>query len=438
MTSTPTSKSELATLKYNLKALKEKKALASKAIGMAKQKDEPIGQLKIQVQTISNELRTLEAQIKAQLKCQSVADNPEKDRIDLPPQFQPGKVLKAASGSLKITQNLTSEEWDDYVTQHPNATIYNTSAIKKVIEDTFRHPCHYLAAIDNNREIHGILPLVEMKSRLFGHFMTSLPFFNYGGLLTSNPDAENSLLNETTKLTKESGVNHIELRHTSNHIDLPCKSEKVAMLLNLPKTSEQLWSDLGTKLRAQIKKGQKSNHTVKIGREEVISDFYDVFSRNMRDLGTPVYPISLFSNMIKHCPSARIVVIYIDKLPVSTGFLLGWQNTMEIPWASTLRKANKVDANMVLYWEILKFTINAGYRIFDFGRSSRNAGTYAFKKQWGAKPHDLFWHYSLTNNQDLPKINPDNPKYKLIISLWKKLPLKITHILGPIIVSNIP
>jgi len=158
----------------------------------------------------------------------------------------------------------------------------------------------------------------------------------------------------------------------------------------------------------------------------------------MRDLGTPVYSKKLFSNMLSHNDSAHIVIIYHQNKPVSCGFVLGWKNTLEIPWASTLRKANKLDANMKLYWEILKFAVSQDYDIFDFGRSSKDANTYKFKKQWGAKPHPLFWHYWLPNEQVLPEINPNNPKFKIMIAIWKKLPVWLANIIGPPIVKNLP
>lgn len=428
---------EITDLKRQIKALKSEKGIASKAVGIAK-KDGSSAASEIQlVSEISNKIKDKEAALKA-LTSQEKPDYKPEINPSLPPQFLP-RLLKENSSELKVINNLADSRWEGYVNQHPNATVYHSLAIRQVIETTFGHHYHALAAIDDQNQVQGVLPLVEMNSRLFGHFFISLPFFNYGGLLSDSPQAQLALLDQAKQLARSSGVSHIEFRHTSaDQADLPGREEKVAMLRSLPKSSEALWEEIGTKVRAQIKKAQRQNTCVSVGRENLIDDFYRVFSRNMRDLGTPVYRKDLFSNMLKENEKANIVVVYLNNKPVSAGFLLGWRNTLEIPWASTLREANRFDCNMLLYWEVLKFAVDQSYEIFDFGRSSKDASTFKFKKQWGAKPYPLYWHHWVPNGQDLPQVNPNNPKYRLLISVWKKLPVKLAEFIGPMVVKNIP
>lgn len=243
---------------------------------------------------------------------------------------------------------------------------------------------------------------------------------------------------EAAEIVHKLNGSHIEFRDSQPRPNLPCKTDKVSMLRPLPQNTEQLWQDIGTKIRAQIKKAQSYELQAKTGREELIDDFYTVFARNMRDLGTPVYSKQLFLNMLTQHPTAHITALYQGNKPVAAGFTLGWRNTLEIPWASTLREANSLNANMLLYWEILQFAIHSGYRIFDFGRSSQDASTYKFKKQWGAKPQQLYWHYWLADGTQMPQVNPNNPKYRLMIKIWRKLPLWLTKLIGPNIVKYLP
>ena len=159
----------------------------------------------------------------------------------------------------------------------------------------------------------------------------------------------------------------------------------------------------------------------------------------MRDLGTPVYSKNLFKNILNNFPeSARIIIIQLNNKPVSAAFLIGYKDKLEIPWASTIKEVNHLSINMLLYWEVLSFAISKKYNFFDFGRSSINAGTYKFKKQWGAQGKESYWHYWLDENTEMPSLNPNNPKYKLVISIWKKLPVSLTRIIGPSIVKNLP
>ena len=128
----------------------------------------------------------------------------------------------------------------------------------------------------------------------------------------------------------------------------------------------------------------------------------------------------------------------MGKRPVAAAFLLGYKDTLEIPWASTIKDVNHLSVNMLLYWEVLKFAVDNQYQYFDFGRSSKDSGTFRFKQQWGAIPKQCYWHYWLKNNAEMPSLNPNNPKYKLVISLWKKLPVSVTKYIGPNIVKSLP
>lgn len=428
-----------ASLKKQLKTLKQDKGIQSRKIGDAKKSGQD-ATLHIQkVRDISQAINKIEALLKQEKKQHQLDNLPSnQETLASAPQFT--HQGKAATTSHILNTNIhdNKSSWDEYVSEHANATIYHSWTIKEVIENSFAHNTFYLSAVNDQNEIQGVLPLVELKSKLFGHSLVSVPFFNYGGMLASSVEARSKLLQAAVNIAKKLNVEHIEFRDCQKFSDLPAKQAKVSMLLNLPTTHDILWQNLGTKLRAQIKKAERNNLVVKIGKHELLNDFYKVFSQNMRDLGTPVYSKALFSNMLSSNKTAHIALIYHNNKPVSCGFILGWKNTMEIPWASTLRSANKLDANMKLYWEILKFTTEQGYELFDFGRSSKDANTYKFKKQWGAKPHPLYWHYWLPNNEPLPEINPNNPKFKLMIAVWQKLPVWLANIIGPPVVKNLP
>ncbi len=329
--------------------------------------------------------------------------------------------------------------WDEFVHQHPQGKIYHLSCIHRVIRRTFGHRTFYLVARRNARIVGG-LPIVTMKSRLFGNFMVSVPFFNYGGLCADDSDVKNALLERAIQIARSESVDYLELRHIERQFsNLACKSRKVALLLNLSEHAEILWSGFKAKLRSQIRRPSKEGIYVKLAKDELLDDFYSVFSVNMRDLGTPVYSKNLFANMLKYChKNSWIVVAYKDGMPLAAGFLLGYKDVMEIPWASSLRQYNHLAANMLMYWHALKFAIEQGYKKFDFGRSSPDSGTFRFKRQWGAEPVPLNWEYWLADGKAIPDMSPQNGRFQLAIRLWQKLPLSVTRIVGPSIVRNIP
>jgi FemAB-related protein (PEP-CTERM system-associated) len=331
-----------------------------------------------------------------------------------------------------------SAAWDEYVMRHPLASNYHQSAWKAIIEQGSGHTTRYLLARQED-QIQGVLPLAVMKSLLFGRFLVSLPFVNYGGILTDNEQATEALLTSAQAIGKEENAAYLELRHRTPYgFGLRAKHHKVTMILALESDVEIQWKAFDPKLRNQIRKATKAGLQMQVGGEDILDSFYAVFARNMRDLGTPVYGLSFFKAIITNLPSStRIFVIRLGEKPVAAGLASIFKDTVEMPWAGSLREHRSLCGNMLLYWAAIKFSIEQGFRKFDFGRSTPGEGTYKFKEQWGAQPVTLVWEY-WTEAKGLPNMSPQNPKYALAIRMWKRLPVALTNRLGPAIVRNIP
>ena len=211
---------------------------------------------------------------------------------------------------LAVSIETGRADWDAFVAAHPEATAYHAWDWRDVFGPVFGHEPIYLAARDGGRVV-GVLPLVSFRSRLFGQFFCSLPFVNYGGVLATTPDAAAPLLAEAARLARERGAAHVELRHVERQVpDAPVRQHKVTMLLPLQETAEAQWTALDNKVRNMIRKAEKSDLTSESGGIELLDAFYAVFSVNMRDLGTPVYPKRFFAAVLKACgPAARLHVV---------------------------------------------------------------------------------------------------------------------------------
>jgi FemAB-related protein (PEP-CTERM system-associated) len=342
--------------------------------------------------------------------------------------------------SHTITEELDEKLWDAFVDATPEATSYHLSAWKKVIEKSFGHRTHYLAALDGSGSVRGVLPLVHMKSALFGNFLVSVPFVNYGGLLCQTVHAQEALLQAAELLRRTLCADHVELRHLGLGIaGLPSREHKVTMVLPLAHDAQAQWAGFNPKLRNQVRKAEKNGLTCIIGRLELLDDFYSVFARNMRDLGTPVYGKELFRQVLAALPdSTRILAVKHEGKVIAAGILSWYRGNMEMPWASSISDYKALCPNNLLYWESIQFAIDQRCKGFDFGRSTPNEGTYNFKKQWGAEPVQLYWQYLLEEGKALPELNPKNPKFEAAIRLWKRLPVGLTRLVGPGIVRNIP
>ncbi|MEO8071119.1 MAG: FemAB family XrtA/PEP-CTERM system-associated protein, partial [Acidobacteriota bacterium] len=229
----------------------------------------------------------------------------------------------------------------------------------------------------------------------------------------------------------------VELRHLRRQFaDLPCKQHKVTMHLAL---GEGLWDRIDRKARNQVRKAEKSGLTFHRGGAELLDDFYQVFARNMRDLGTPVYAKTFFHHILStFSERTRLLVVRLGSLPIAAGFTYRTGTTVEIPWASSIREHNSLCPNHLMYWRAVECAMAEGCEIFDFGRSTPGEGTFKFKEQWGAVPVPLFWEYVLLAGADMPDQSPKNPKYQMAIRMWQRLPLWLANAVGPSIVSSIP
>ena len=243
--------------------------------------------------------------------------------------------------------------------------------------------------------VTGLLPLALVQSPWFGRFLVSLPYVNSAGILQAGSAAEQALVDRAVALADELRVRYLELRG-EREIAHPSLEEtstaKVHMRLALPTSAEALMAGFKSKLRSQIKGAMKHDFQVAWGRRELLGDFYRVFSRNMRDLGTPVYPRGFFAAILEAFPvHAELCGVRLAGKPAAAALLVHGQSITEVPSASSLRSLNATGANMVLYWHLLSRAIERGQATFDFGRSSEGSGTFKFKQQWGAQPSPAMW-----------------------------------------------
>lgn len=204
------------------------------------------------------------------------------------------------------------------------------------------------------------------------------------------------------------------------------------MVLDIHENSELLMKSFASKLRSQIRKPIKEGLIAKIGGVELVDDFYHVFAENMRDLGSPVHSKKFIAETLKAFPkTANVFVVYGNQKPLAGSVAIGFKDTLSNPWASSLRRYSHLAPNMLLYWSMLEFACQQGYKRFDFGRSTPGEGTYKFKEQWGAKPEPLYWYRLSKSGDQSWGSQPDKNKMSKAIEYWKKLPVPLTKIIGP-------
>jgi len=331
----------------------------------------------------------------------------------------------------------TGEEWDRVVREDPEHTAFHLSGWKGVISDGMGHDFEGLEAREDGVLV-GILPLYRVRSRIFGDYLLSMPFLNYGGPL-GTAAARAALVQGAVERARGAGVDLLELRvaHPLEG-DLAVSQRKVTVLLPLPEDPVHFWEKgIKAKVRSQIRRPMKEGMETRFGPHE-LEPFYRVFSQNMRDLGTPVLPRSFFQGVRQHLGDAvRFGVVYHQGEPVAAGCGFRWSDTFEITWASSLREFNSLAPNMLLYWRFLEKMIEEGVRTFDFGRCTPGGGTHRFKLQWGGVDHPLPWAQWAPGGVAATP-SPDRPIFQLATSVWQKLPLAVANRVGPLLSRSLP
>ncbi len=340
--------------------------------------------------------------------------------------------------NIRLALDVDFENWDSYVGHHVHASAYHQIAWKKSVENAYKHRCFYWLAENEQKSIIGILPTVWVKSPISKGSLCALPYCDLGGVLANDDNIEQTLIKEAIKYCKKNNITTFDNR-SSMPSKLAFESEsspapKVRMLISFPNTSDELFAGFKSKLRSQIRKAEKNSLTASTATDSAHLDgFYQVFTRNMRDLGSPVHAKEWFQEILKAYGEDIIIAnIYFEGKIIGAGIVLFVGDKACIPWASTNADYNKLAPNMLLYWTLLKFANDRGCKEFDFGRSTLGEGTYRFKSQWGAEPQLLNWQKFDINGQLIVESTGDVSKLRKIVEqTWRKLPVGLSEIVGP-------
>lgn len=333
------------------------------------------------------------------------------------------------------------DEWGQFVAAAGWRGCHCLPEWTTILGEAFHQKPFVIFAMREN-QIVGVLPLLFIKSKLFGRFLVSLPYvLNWAGVIADDDEAARGLLDRAVTLADELDVRYLELRHEKEfqHPALSLSMNKKAqMRMQLADSDEAAWKKLRSVVRTQVRKAEAQGLTVQWGGPELLRDFYRVFSENMRDLGTPVYTRKLFELILANLPGgAELCVVRLGKRPIASALVIHHDLLTEVPTASSLRKYRDTAANSLMYWRLIQRAIERGQQVFDFGRSTPGGGTYVFKKKWGAKPQPAIWQYYVRQGS-ASDMRPDNGKYDRAVKVWQRLPLWCSRLIGPSIVRGIP
>ena len=344
--------------------------------------------------------------------------------------------VSTAQVTVRALRATDAAAWDEFVFGTSSATFFHRVGWQAVIERAFGHRTHYLLA-ESAGAIVGVLPLTEIKSRLFGHSLVSNVFCVYGGIVAVNDQAREALDQAAQQLARDLKVGHLEYRQlTSSHADWPKQDLYFTFRKAIDPDVEANMLAIPRKQRAMVRKGIKNGLVSEL--DPTVDRFFKLFADNVKRHGTPALPKRYFA-LLKEIFGAdcEVLTVLHEGRVISSVLSFYFRDEVLPYYAGDREDARHLAANDFKYWDLMRRACERGYRVFDYGRSKRGTGQFDFKKNWGFEPQQLHYEYFLVNAPCVPEHNPTNPKYRLFIEMWKRLPTPVANALGPHIVKHL-
>jgi FemAB-related protein (PEP-CTERM system-associated) len=328
--------------------------------------------------------------------------------------------------------------WDDFVHDHPGATAFHLSAWQRAIEASMGHKVLWLTYRSSAGALEGVLPLTQIKSRLFGHIFIASAFAVYGGPLYTNDAAKLALLDAAKDALVREGASALELRSQARICPDWAAKEDLYVTFRRPIDADPdvNMKAIPRKQRAMVRKGIKNDLLAKISGS--VDHHYAIYAQSVRNLGTPVFPKRWFQ-ALQHFygNDCDILAVKKDGQTLSSVMSLYFRGEVLPYYGGGTEHARAYAANDYMYWALMEHAREKGCTSFDFGRSKAGTGAFSFKKNWGFDPTPLTYEFYLPDGAEMPDLNPLNPKYQMMIKTWKKLPLWLANAMGPHIAKNL-
>ncbi len=337
-----------------------------------------------------------------------------------------------ARGSVRVDTNPPADAWESYVDSHPGASLFHGLTWQRSLERTFPsyRPCHRIAWRGDS--VCGVLPLYRVPALPLGCALISTPLGVYGGVCADDEEVARALLEDATSYARRIGARYVELRQERPVGSLPTKDLYVTFLRAIHPDPEKNAVGIPGQKRRGIRMAESHGLTVRVGGAELLAGFYDVYTRNMRSLGSPAFPRRLFETLLEeYGTKIRIFGVFQGDTMTSAAFAFFYRDRVMPYYCASTRAGMAVNTNECMYWNIMIHAAQLGFKVIDFGRSKKDSGSYHFKRRWGITPTPLPYQYQLVAQQEMPNLSPTNPKFAMVIWAWQRTPLPLTRWLGP-------
>lgn len=352
--------------------------------------------------------------------------------MDFREAYEVSEVSAGFTGAVREARQEDAVAWNTFVFEHVDGTFFHRHEWSRVLRDAFGHSPRYLLA-EQDGAIVGILPLAQVRSRLFGNTLVSTPFCVYGGIIATSSAPFLALQEAAVALAKRLDVDYLEMRNRRRaHPEWPVKDLYCTFRGPIRPESEANMQAIPRKQRAMVRKGIQRELETVVGSD--VDTFYAMYSESLRNLGTPVFG-KRFVKTLSEVFGQDVEILTIKHVGAPVCSVLSFRFRGEILpyYGGGTRAARAVAGNDFMYWQVMEHAREAGLTTFDFGRSKRGSGAFSFKRNWGFEPEQLHYEYFLNRSQVMPDLSPVNPRYERMIRIWQRLPLFAANTIGPLV-----
>ncbi len=334
--------------------------------------------------------------------------------------------------------------WAAFVTAHPRGGFFHHPEWAQAFRDGFGYETVYLMAEEGGAgeqdvTIRGVLPLVIIRSRLFGSRLVSLPFLPEAGMLAADGRAARALAAAAHDIATARRLAWVEYRSAEPPISgaASVSGRYADFVAEMKADPEERLKTIPRKQRACVRKSLKAGLDHYVTRE--IEPFLTLYLRNLHQHGTPAFPRRWFATLLGVFDETAldILVVTHEGRPVSAVMSFYDGETVLPYYAGTAPDARRLFAHDYMYWMLMDHAWTRGCRRFDFGRSRVGSGPYHYKRHWGFVPRDLVYQYDLVTAREPPDMRPENSRYRLFVRMWRKLPFALANRLGPLVVKGL-
>jgi hypothetical protein len=323
--------------------------------------------------------------------------------------------------------------WDGFVERSNAGLPMHLSGWQQIMTATYGHRCHFLLARQAD-QIHGVLPLFEVKSPITGHSLQSLP----GAVCAETEAAALALIIAADDLARDLKADYLLLRDSRQ--DWPASGlENIlahkTIRRSLSADIGSVWHAIPRNMRRYVRVAKKNDNLRVVVTQPVdqssLKDFYTTFTSFNHEAGTPPFGYSFLCNVVQAFPGSSLTsVIYFGENPVAGFFCLTLAKMIFGIWGASLPAYRDYHPTHLAYWAITEYGCQAGFADFELGRAPYPSGPVyqLYRVYRGKKPAVV----------QIGNPEQDTTGLSFFRRTWSKLPRWLALMIGPKIRWHMP